>query len=100
MIHAAYFDVTLLCSDKHITTFLQPLKQKYEKARAYFEAKGLTRRETEIAAMLVRGVSNANICRQLAISKATLRTHLNNVYRKFRDLGEVPAFIPANRIQG
>jgi hypothetical protein len=35
-----------------------------------------------------------------SISKATLRTHLNNVYRKFRDLGEVPAFMPANRIVG
>ena len=30
LVQGAFFDVTLLCSDKHITTFLQPLKQKYE----------------------------------------------------------------------
>ena len=98
--HGAFFDVVLLCSDKHITTFLQPLKDKYEMALEYYRSKGLTKRETEIVAMTIRGISNSRICSQLAISKATLRTHLNNVYRKFRDLGEVPEFIPANRIQG
>ena len=98
-IHGAFFDITLLCSDKHIITFLQPLKEKYEMALAYYRAKGLTRRETEVVSMTIRGVSNADICRRLTISRATLRTHLNNVYRKFRDLGETPDFIPANRLQ-
>ena len=99
-IHGTFFDVTLLCSDKHIITFLQPLKEKYDMALAYYQSKGLTRRETEVVSMTIRGVSNADICVQLKISRATLRTHLNNIYRKFRDLGEVPEFIPANRQQG
>ena len=99
-IHGSFFDVTLLCSEKHIITFLQPLKEKYEMALAYYRSKGLTRRETEVVSMTIRGVSNADICEQLAISRATLRTHLNNVYRKFRDLGETPDFIPANRVHG
>lgn len=100
LIHGAFFDITLLCSTKNIITFLQPLKDKYEMALTYYRDKGLTRRETEVVSLTIRGVSNPDICKQLSISKATLRTHLNNVYRKFRDLGEVPAFMPANRIVG
>jgi DNA-binding CsgD family transcriptional regulator len=97
-IHGAFFDVTLLLSGKHIITFLQPLKDKYEQAIAYYQEKGLTRRETEVVSLTIRGDSNVDICQSLSISKATLRTHLNNIYRKLRDLGEEPAFIPANRI--
>jgi hypothetical protein len=29
---------------------------------------------------------------------ATLKTHLNNVYRKLRERGETPAFLPACRL--
>jgi len=100
ILHGSFFDVTLLCSAGNIITFLQPLKDKYDMALAYYRNKGLTRRETEVVSLTIRGVSNPEICEQLSISRATLRTHLNNVYRKFRDLGEVPAFMPANRIVG
>lgn len=97
-IHDAFFDVTLLLSGKNIITFLQPLKDKYEQALAHYQGKGLTRRETEVVSLTIRGDSNIDICQALSISKATLRTHLNNIYRKLRDLGEEPAFIPANRV--
>jgi len=99
-IHGAFCDVTLICTEKHITTFLQPLKEKYAMALAFYKSKGLTRRETEVVSFTIRGTSNTEICNRLSISRATLRTHLNNVYRKFRDLGETPDFIPANRLQG
>lgn len=92
-----FFDVTLLCSTHNIITFLQPLKDKHEMAFAYYRGKGLTKRETEVVTLAIKGICNSEICKSLSISKATLRTHLNNVYRKFRDSGQVPAFIPANR---
>jgi len=97
-LHGSFFDVTLLCSSESIITFLQPLKDRYEMALAYYRDKGLTKRETEVISLTIRGVSNPEICKSLSISKATLRTHLNNVYHKFRDLGEVPEFMPANRM--
>lgn len=99
-IHGAFFDITLLCSANNIVTFLQPLKDKYDMALSYYKDKGLTRRETDVVSLTIRGVSNPEICERLSISKATLRTHLNNVYHKFRQSGEVPQFIPANRIVG
>ncbi|MDH3901566.1 MAG: LuxR C-terminal-related transcriptional regulator [Gammaproteobacteria bacterium] len=97
LIKGNYYDVTLLCSTESIITFLQPLKEKYEMALTYFRERGLTRREAEVIALTIRGLSNLDICEYLSISRATLRTHLNNVYRKFRESGEVPEFIPANR---
>lgn len=97
--HGSFFDVTLLCSTDSIITFLQPLRDKYEAALACYRNKGLTRRETEVAALAIQGTSNPEICKSLAISKATLRTHLNNIYRKFRDLGEEPVFLPASRLK-
>ena len=97
-LHGSFFDVTLLCSSDSIITFLQPLKDRYEMALAYYREKGLTKRETEVVSLTIRGISNLEICKTLSISKATLRTHLNNVYHKFRDLGEVPEFMPANRV--
>jgi ATP/maltotriose-dependent transcriptional regulator MalT len=100
LINGSFNDVTLLCSKQRIITFLQPLKDKYEKALAYYREKGLTQRESEVIALTIQGKSNSDICENLSISRATLRTHLNNIYRKFRDLGETPEFIPANRISG
>lgn len=100
LINGSFNDVTLLCGKERIITFLQPLKDRYEKALAYYREKGLTRRESEVIALTIQGSSNTDICECLSISRATLRTHLNNIYRKFRDLGELPEFIPGNRISG
>lgn len=97
-VHGGFFDVTLLCSGQRIVTLLQPLKARYDAALAWYRDKGLTRRETEVIALTIRGVSNSEICRRLSISLATLKTHLNNVYRKVRALGETPTFVPACRV--
>ncbi len=97
-VHGGFFDVTLLCSGQHIVTLLQPLKDRYEAALAWYRDKGLTRRETEVVALTIRGISNSEICRKLSISLATLKTHLNSVYRKLRELGQTPAFVPACRV--
>ena len=69
-------------------------------ALSYYRNKGLTRRETEVVSLTIRGISNTDICKSLSITRATLRTHLNNIYHKFRDLGESPEFFPANRTPG
>ncbi len=93
----SFYDVTLLCSAAHIITFLQPLKEKYETALAHYREKGLTKRETEVIFLTIRGISNPEICKRLSISRATLRTHLNRVYNKLRDLGETAEFLPTSR---
>ena len=42
----------------------------------------LTRQETEIALLLLKGAKDLNICSLLYISQNTLKYHLRNIYRK------------------
>jgi len=85
-LNGTFFDITLLCSSCNIITFLQPLEVKYDMALDYYREKGLTKREMEVVSLTIKGISNAQICTSLSISKATLRTHLNTIYRKSRHL--------------
>lgn len=43
---------------------------------------GLTRREVEVLGLIAQGRSNAEIARQLHISEATVKTHINNLFAK------------------
>jgi DNA-binding CsgD family transcriptional regulator len=43
----------------------------------------LTHRETEIVALLLKGLANGEIAAQLHISENTLKTHLRRIYPKF-----------------
>ena len=43
---------------------------------------GLTRREGEVLALIAEGKSNAEIARELFISEATVKTHINNLFAK------------------
>jgi DNA-binding NarL/FixJ family response regulator len=42
----------------------------------------LTERELEVVRLVVRGMSNAEIANEVAVSEATVKTHLTNVLRK------------------
>ena len=97
-INDGHYDVTLICSDERIVTFLQPLDEIYQLALAHYRDKGLTRRELEVVSWLIRGKTNAQICEQLTISRATLRTHLNSLYGKLREHGESVEFLPGYRV--
>lgn len=43
----------------------------------------LTPREKEIALLILQGLTNKDIARQLFISENTVKTHLKNIYQKF-----------------
>lgn len=42
----------------------------------------LTRRELEVATLVAQGLSDKEIARRLWLSYKTVRTHLDNIYRK------------------
>lgn len=97
-VHNAYYDITLLCNEEHLVTFMQPLEKKHRTAFSYYEKLNLTKRETEIISLIIQGVSNQNIHEKLSISKATLKTHLNNIYKKANGKGVKLKYIPSKRL--
>ncbi|MEN0058941.1 MAG: helix-turn-helix transcriptional regulator, partial [Bdellovibrio sp.] len=78
-------DALIVNDGSQITTLLYPLdedQEKFKKQEVYFRERGLTKSELRIMQMVMQGMTNANIAQKLFISKATLKTHLNNIYKK------------------
>ena len=46
------------------------------------EAEGLTRREVDVVRLLARGLNNRQVAREMVVSQATVKTHLNHVLAK------------------
>lgn len=55
------------------------------------EGKKLSARETEILQLIAKGVSNNEAATMLDLSKATIRTHLEHIYRKLEVTNRVEA---------
>jgi DNA-binding NarL/FixJ family response regulator len=55
------------------------------------EGKKLSARETEILQLIAKGVSNNEAATMLSLSKATIRTHLEHIYRKLEVTNRVEA---------
>lgn len=55
------------------------------------EGKKLSAREGEILGLIAKGVSNSEAAQLLGISKATIRTHLEHIYRKLEVTNRVEA---------
>ncbi|HSP78780.1 MAG TPA: response regulator transcription factor [Myxococcaceae bacterium] len=53
--------------------------------------KPLSDRESEILQLIAKGVSNSEAARLLNVSKATIRTHLEHIYRKLEVTNRVEA---------
>lgn len=43
---------------------------------------GLTPREAEVLTLIAQGLSNAEICARLVVSRATVKTHINRIFAK------------------
>ena len=42
----------------------------------------LTKRENEVACLLVKGLEDKKICECMGIAKSTLKTHINRLYQQ------------------
>jgi two-component system, NarL family, response regulator LiaR len=58
----------------------------------------LTERETEVLTLLARGKANKQIARDLFVALSTVKTHVNNLYRKLDISSRTQAALYAARI--
>lgn len=84
-IDGAKVDAMIVNDGEKISTFIYPLDEtqdKFIEQEKFLIGRGLTKSETRIMQMVLIGLTNAEIAEKLFISKATLKTHLNNAYKK------------------
>lgn len=55
-----------------------------EECRQQFLDSGLTRRETEVAMLILKCLSNAEIAEELYISETTVKKHVSNIFAKLK----------------
>jgi DNA-binding NarL/FixJ family response regulator len=56
---------------------------------------GLTEREREVCRLIARGLSNDDICRELVLGPATVKTHVNRILAKLGGLTRVQVVVLA-----
>ena len=81
-------DAVVINDGKTLTTLLYPYSQIEEELRNEEEkllSFGLSKSEVIIFLLVIKGKKNREILAQLFISKSTLKTHLNNIYKKLPD---------------
>jgi hypothetical protein len=76
------FDAVFLNAPPFRMILVYPRWQKLKERLDYFKHRGLSRREMQVVALCVEGLTNSQIAQKLGISKATLKTHMNKIYRK------------------
>jgi RNA polymerase sigma factor (sigma-70 family) len=71
---------------KLLTRLLESLRQRIEELQRPLSAmrEALTDREQEVVIWAVRGMTNKEIATQLSISAKTVKTHLQNAFRKLK----------------
>jgi DNA-binding CsgD family transcriptional regulator len=75
-------DAVMIDDGEKLTTVLYDRAELIEKQLEVLKPFRLSKSEQVIAEKYLQGFSNADIAEQLFISRATLRTHLNNIYKK------------------
>jgi ATP/maltotriose-dependent transcriptional regulator MalT len=81
-----FFDVYFLNEDSRRMVVLSPLRKKFETWLQRFKDRDLSRREMDVAKAALQGFTNQKIADKLRVSKATLKTHLNNIYKKLPEI--------------
>lgn len=75
-------DAVYLNTNKNLITLLYPKSENIKIEEELFNKIGLTKSEQSILFMLLDQFTNKQIADKLFISTATVKTHINNLYKK------------------
>ena len=76
------FDMILLKEASKKIIFFHPLTKEIELIKKNLNYTIFTKQENKVVLCILNGETNDSIINQLTISKATLKTHLNHIYKK------------------
>ena len=71
---------------------------QYQPDMAVIEKLNLTNREFEVLNLITRGLSNAEIAKELSLSQSTIKTHASNLYSKLDVKRRTQAIEKAKRL--
>src|SRR5262249_30645776 len=74
----------LLCSPRVAATLCHRVAQLSRNGQADPSCAALSKRESQIASLIERGLSNKEIARQLGIQAATVKNHVHNILDKLK----------------
>ncbi len=80
-----HVDAVVINDGRTLTTLLYPYAQNQDdllKIKNELLSYGLSKSEVTIFLLVITGKKNRDIVKELFISKSTLKTHLNNIYKK------------------
>lgn len=80
-----HVDGVILRSPQNIYTFLFEKTHFIDKAMLQLKEYGLTKTEELITRLILAGNLNTDIANLMFVSKKTIHTHLNNIYKKIPD---------------
>lgn len=75
-------DAVVLFDGSQLTTELFPLSRINEEKLRLLSEHRLSNAEINVMRLMLEGLSNQQIADRLFISKTTLKTHINNIYKK------------------
>lgn len=81
-INGIIVDTTVVNDGEHVITILHPKVDILEKQIQMLKEYNLSKREVEISILILKGLSRKEVRSILEISHDTLKTHLNNIYKK------------------
>jgi DNA-binding NarL/FixJ family response regulator len=59
---------------------------------------GLTERQKQVLALLAQGKSNKQICRELGMAQATVKTHITAIFKELKVTSRTQAVVTINRL--
>ena len=72
-----------------------PISGAYEQIKKTVH---LTQRELEVLRLVAGGQSNSNIAKKLFLKEVTVKTHLNNIFKKFKVQNRMQAVLAAKKM--
>ncbi len=93
--HGGMHDVLLINDGNFLTTVFYPHELDQSELLRSLTEFGLTERELEVLFLMIKGITNETIEKKLFIAKQTLKTHINNIYKKLP--GEVQSTVLKKR---